>query len=456
MSFDKEGTPYGSALRKKHFLLAEAFCNLNHGSFGACPRQILEAQQSFVVEQETRPDRWFRANYFDVISESRRSLANLVNANHEDVVMVENASAAVNGILRSIGLKKGDKVMRLSTAYGMVIHTMNWLSKTLGIEQIIVDVKFPVKDATQIIQSVEAALDDHPDIKIFVFSHISSMPSIVLPAEELVSMSKQRGVLVLIDAAHAPGAIDINIKELQPDFYLGNLHKWLFAPKGTAFLYVAPSQQSAMEPTVISSRGLQTFVEKFEYTGTRDYSAFCTVPACLKFIDDVGGLSQMRSYNNALVVSQAQRLAAAWGTELLVPADMCAFMSCVVLPSCSARKVTRLQKILDTKYDIFIVCSFVRRKEEGDDKDKDNNPSPAYIWQRPEREGDQDDKEQKVGGGAWMNDGPEEDDGSDDSDEGLIFYTRLSAQVYLGPEDFDRLEQLVPALLRDEEDIRPL
>lgn len=317
---DLEGTCYGHDLKKKYFYLNDSFCNLNHGSFGTVPKPVAAAQFNHFLEQEGFPDTWFRQTYYEYIKESRTAIANLVNANVDDLVLVENASSAVNSILRSIGFNSGDKILRLSTAYGMVVNTLDWMVQTIGIQVVVVEVDFPVIDSSQILLAVTAALDSNPDIKLCIFSHISSMPALIEPVHSLTDLAHIKNSLVMIDGAHAPGVIDIDLTNLKADFYLGNCHKWLFAPKGTAFLHVNKSLQTELspQPTVISSSGDFSFVGRFKYTGTRDYTALSSIPAGLQFIAQLGGLQTVRDYTHSLAVEAAQFLAAAWNTSLLV------------------------------------------------------------------------------------------------------------------------------------------
>ena len=243
-----DGTCFGHDLKVKYFYLNDSFCNLNHGSFGTVPKPVFDTQYQHFLEQERFPDTWFRQTYYEYIDNTREKIAQLINADQEDVVLVENASSAVNSILRSLGLVAGDKVLRLSTAYGMVINTLDWLVQTLGIiEVIVVEVDFPVVDYSQIIRAVEAALEENQEVKLCIFSHISSVPAMIEPVKQLTALAHQRRALVIVDGAHAPGVVDIDIQDMQSDFYLGNCHKWLFSPKGTAFLYVAKEQQKVYQ-----------------------------------------------------------------------------------------------------------------------------------------------------------------------------------------------------------------
>jgi selenocysteine lyase/cysteine desulfurase len=189
----QDGTCYGHQLKSEYFLLASDYCNLNHGSYGTIPKPVVQRQQQYVEEQESRPDAWFRENYFTYIDTARSMIADYVKAMVADIVLVENASSGVNSVLRSLGLKvmsfcliscalnnvmqSGEKVLILSTAYGMVKETLNWLVDTAGIEVIIVNIMFPMESPQQITLAVSDALAVHSDVKLCVFSHISSMVS---------------------------------------------------------------------------------------------------------------------------------------------------------------------------------------------------------------------------------------------------------------------------------------
>lgn len=317
---DIDGTEYGHALKAKYFNLEERYCNLNHGSFGTVAKPVSEAQYKLFLDQEARPDKWFRETYFKHVDRAREAIANLVHAQSEDIVLLENASSAINSILRTIGLQKGDKVLRLSNAYPMVIHTLNWLVSTVGIEVVVVNIVYPVKGPEQLVDAVSEALVANPGIKLCIFSHIASIPTMVEPVELLTPLAHSHNAKVILDGAHCPGVLDLDLTALNPDFYLGNLHKWIFAPKGTAFMYVrnTPQRELVPQPTVISSTGENEYLNRFKYTGTRDYTAFTAIPAAVDFLTTLGGLKQIQQYNHNLAVRAARHLAAVWKTSLMV------------------------------------------------------------------------------------------------------------------------------------------
>lgn len=426
------GICYGHELKSAMFLLAPNFTNLNHGSFGTMPKPVVTRQHEYVLEQESYPDTWFRVNYYTYIEQARDVIANLIHASVDDVVLVENASSAVNSILRSLGLRKGDKVLHLSTAYGMVTETLHWLIETEGIVEIIVPVPFPIPadgGSAVILTALEGVLRQHPDVKVCIYSHLSSMPALIEPIADMTSLTRALApnALVLIDGAHAPGQVPVNVRDIGATFYLGNAHKWLYAPKGTAFLWVAPSSQGDLspEPTVISSSGQHDYVDRYAYTGTRDYTAFATLPtAIISFRKDMlGGEELIRAWCHNLAITAARMLTTRWNTSLLVADEaMIGFMFNVVLPSTDADAIAYVQTMLDMKYQIYIVYGWVDVGVEDGVQGVQGQLSGVL---------------------------PASSSHPSPSSSTRIYFSRLSAQVYNELSDFERLGELVPQLLKE-------
>lgn len=363
---------FGTPATKLLFLLKDGFTNLNHGSFGATPKEVIRTQNEFVLEAESHPDHWFRSRYFEHINVSRKRVAELILASDiDDIVLVENASAAINDILRSLPLKKGDKVLRLSTAYDMCSEVLKWLEHTIGIEQVVVDVIFPYTGPSRLLEDVERAMNQHgATIKVALFSHISSMPTLIEPIHELTKICKHTGnnfdgsCIVLIDGAHAPGVLPIDVESIGCDFYTGNLHKWTFTPKGCAFLWTKKhngfqAEVSGIQPGVISSRGMPSYIDRYAYTGTRDYTAFATIPAAFDFAaDNLGGFPAIYEYNHALVLAGAEYCAQSWGTSTLVTDhSSVGVMMDVLLPSTAQNESTLrlIQERMDSEHNTYFV-----------------------------------------------------------------------------------------------------
>lgn len=311
----------------------------------------------------------------------------MINANKNDVVLVENASGGVNAILRSLLFQKGDKVLHTNVAYPMVTNTLNWLSQRDGLNSVNMQITFPATDTT--IVGLTKQMVSAGGYKLCVFSHITSTPAIVLPIKQMTAACHAAGALVLIDGAHALGQIQIDVADIGADFYVANGHKWLYSPKGSAFLWVNPSLQSAIVPTVISSSGKTDFVGSFEYTGTRDYTAFASISAAVQFRQQLGD-QRVTDYNHELAVWAAYALAQMWNTEVLTNNNATmGSMATIRLPTSDMATAQALQSRLQFDYDTYIVVF----------------PFQGKIW------------------------------------------TRLSAQIYLEKADFVELGNLVLRLL---------
>jgi len=335
-----DGTKFGRAMRDR-FLLADGFQNFNHGSFGSVPKVVSDAQRAYSLQCEARPDKWFRQDYFVCVDSARSMLAAYINApSADDLVMVENASGAVNSVMRSMNWEAGGIILYLSSAYAMVKNTASWLARsssgTVQNVEVSLGPDFPMAGDASVLNPLRDALKKHKGkVRLLVVSHITSVPAATLPIAEILALARSPEALgsgaafpVLVDGAHALGQIDIDLQAMgDPDFYVSNAHKWLYAPKGSAFLYVRRDRQEANfpEPTVISSSGKQDFIGRYAYTGSRDYTPFCSVVNAFEFRASLGE-AQIKAYVMGLASWAAQHLAAKWGTRVLCPPHMQAFM----------------------------------------------------------------------------------------------------------------------------------
>ena len=345
---------------KELFNLAKGFTNFNHGSFGAVAKKVKARQNELHLLAEARPDKWFRETIYTLSNESRARVASMIEASVDDVVLVENASTAINAILRG-RLQKGDKVLRFSNTYNMCIETFKWL----GVEQVVVDINFPVADDKTLTDDFSKAMEAHPDIKLCLFCHIASFPTIIEPVEAFTAIAKSvnKDCIVLIDGAHAPGQLKLNMEDLSDlgvDYYTGNLHKWCYAPKGCAFMWTADrngnKDYAGLAPTVISSTGMTSYADRFAYTGTRDYTAFCTIPAALDFCDELGGHGAIFKRNHDLVIAGARHCVVKWGTFMLCPENSYGVMADIVLPSTDYEKVLKVVKRLEEDDDTYFLA----------------------------------------------------------------------------------------------------
>ncbi len=288
------------------------FLTLNHGSYGATPRVVRAAQDAWRARMEAQPSRFFRAILPDALRAAAASLAGFLGARADDLAFVENATTGCNAVLRSLHLAPGDEIVVLSHVYGAVRNTVQFVCERTGARMVEASLPFPRPVPDAITASVAAALT--PRTRIAVIDHITSASALVLPLADIVAACHAHGVPVLVDGAHGPGHVDIDLTALNADWYTGNCHKWLNAAKGCAFLWARADRQHDLHPVTISHGYGKGFLAEFDWTGTFDPSAFLSVTAALDFHARLGGPA-LRSRNATLAFEAARLLAARLGTE---------------------------------------------------------------------------------------------------------------------------------------------
>ena len=309
---------FGAHLRQ-HFLLDERICFLNHGSFGATPRSVLEAQTAWRARMESDPVRFMLRVLPEALREQAEGLGQLIGARGQDLVFVENATTGVNAVLRSLDLGPQDELLALSHVYPAVSNTLDYLANRYGCKVVRVELPHPIEEAQQVVDLVAAAITDRT--RIAVLDHVTSFSALVTPIADLVALCQSRGVEVLVDGAHAPGMLDLDLDALGAEYYVGNCHKWLWAPKGCAFLHVRSDKQDTIHPAVISLREAEGYPFQFDWSGTKDPTAWLALGAALEFRAWLGGLAVQR-HNHALVVEASEQIASVLGWELASPVEM--------------------------------------------------------------------------------------------------------------------------------------
>lgn len=275
---------------KSQFLLDTEITFLNHGSFGACPKPIFENYQYWQLELEKEPVQFIQKNSAQYLKTSKDALANYIGCSSDDFFYTTNPTVAVNTVLRSLNLKEGDEVLTTNHEYGAMDRTWSYFSKKKGIKYIRQNISLPILSKEQILDEFWSGYTSKT--KIIFISHISSVTALVFPVKEICEKARELGLITIIDGAHVPGQLDLNIQELNPDFYTGALHKWLLAPKGVSFLYVKKTFQSSIDPLVVSwgyeseSPSDSQFLDYHQHQGTRDISAFLTIPKAIEFLRD--------------------------------------------------------------------------------------------------------------------------------------------------------------------------
>jgi selenocysteine lyase/cysteine desulfurase len=282
-----------------------------------------------MIEMETSCDKYFRINAPLYYENTRKAIGNLVNADPSDIAIVENATVAVNSVLRSLPcLQEQTDIyfIYFNIAYGMVKQVLYYLRDTykhVHLIEIVFDHE-SISSHANILAKVENVLEQYVDCNIVlaVYDHISSVPAVVFPVIQLTAMFKQRGILSLVDGAQAVGQATINIKELGADYYLSNCHKWLFAPKASAFLYVRKELQNFTRPASVSF-GYQSrnFTTEFFWPGTRDLSAMFAVTTAIEWRNELGGEEAIMEYCKDLALKAGERVAQIWNTRVLIEND---------------------------------------------------------------------------------------------------------------------------------------
>lgn len=302
---------FGTAVRGA-FALERDYAHLNHGSYGATPVAVLAAQRVWQDRLEREPSRFMDREFRPGLRAAAAALAPRIGADADGIAMVENATGAVNAVLRGLDLAPGDEILVTDQTYPAVRNTADYVASRCGATVRALSLPVPALDPDDILDRFKAALTPAP--ALVILDHVTSPTALVLPVREMAKAARKAGALVLIDGAHAPGMLALDIAALDCDWYTGNCHKWMFAAKGCAFLWTAPEHREKTHPLVISHGYSDGYIDEFDWVGTRDASAQLALPAALTFID-AHGAENIREHNIALANQAADLLSAAWRTE---------------------------------------------------------------------------------------------------------------------------------------------
>lgn len=348
---DSVPNTFGSAVRKE-WLLQPGISFLNHGSFGATPRLVLAAQAKWRRRMERQPVQFMTRILPGALRDAAAALAAFLGTSADRLVFVDNATTAVNTVLRSIPWRAGDELVLSDHAYPAVKNAVRYIGGQAGVTVREAGVPFPLRGAEQVVDAFMEQLTKRT--RLVLVDHVASPSALVFPVEEIVNRCKQAGIAVLVDGAHAPGMLPLELDGLGADWYVGNCHKWLFAPKGCAFLWTTPSAQRDLHPLVISNHFGKGYLAEFDWTGTRDPSPWLSITAALEFYRWLGGES-LRGHNHGLAISAARVLAQAWGVPLPAPEDMFDAMVTMPVPSCRNANQRAADELHDALWEKFRV-----------------------------------------------------------------------------------------------------
>lgn len=272
---------------KAHFLLNPEITFLNFGSFGATPKQVFEEYLRFQRELEAEPVQFIVNRGPEYLKTSRAALAGYIGCASEDLVFVPNPTHAVNLVAKNLDLKPGDEVLATSIEYGACDRTWNYYCEKSGAHYVRADIRLPMTSVSQFCEDFWRACSEKT--KLVFLSQITSATALILPVREICEEAKRRGIPVFIDGAHVPGHIPLDLGTLGADYYTGACHKWMMTPKGSSFLYVRKELQDALDPLIISwgykadFPSDSQFYDYHQFNGTRDFSAYLTIPKALEF-----------------------------------------------------------------------------------------------------------------------------------------------------------------------------
>ena len=380
---------FGKTLRRK-FLLERGTDFLNHGSFGATPRAVLAAAQRWRLRMEANPDRFLRYELPGALRAAAGRLARFLHAQERDIAFVENATSGMNAVLRSLEFHRGDEILATTHIYNAVRQTLRDVCRRSGARLVEAKIDLPVLHGKVLEESIRQKFSRRT--RLLVLDHIASPTGLIFPVKRLAAAARARGIRTLVDGAHAPGQLALDIPSLGVDWYAGNCHKWLFAPKGCGFLWASSGPrsgagfdaQAGIHPPVISHGYGKGYAAEFDWTGTRDFSAWLAVPDGIGFFRNLGP-QRARAYCHELVVQKAKEISNAWDTECDGPPELHGSMMAFRLPDrLQGREPARLMRELMVRRGVMV---------------------PVM----------------EIGGALW---------------------TRVSAQVYNAPEDYLRLRKL--------------
>jgi len=321
-----------------HWSLDPAVCFLNHGSFGATPKAVLAQQQQYRDQMEAEPVRWFVETLEPLLDAARARMGSLMNADADDLAFVANATEGVSTVVTSLRFQPGDELLTSAHEYNACSNALRLSAQRTGAKVVTAPIPFPITSPDEAEYAILSAVT--PRTKLVLLSHITSPTGLILPVQRIIAALNARGIDTLLDSAHAPGFLPIDLKALNPAYCTGNFHKWLCAPKGSAFLFVRKDRQHLIHPLRLSHgynsprTDRSRFRLNFDITGTADYSPALCAPTSLDFLSSLfpGGLSEVMHRNNTLLLQGRQILSDALKITPPAPTSMLGTLFAMILP----------------------------------------------------------------------------------------------------------------------------
>lgn len=313
---------------------------LNHGTVGVAPVQVLEAQQRWRDRMERHPSRFMLRELWNftgsadgtlsLMRQAASDVAAFVGARPEDLVFVDNTSTGVSAVLQSVPFQAGDDIIVTDHAYGGIVTAIRHAAGRAGANVVTVEMPYPAFHAAECLDRLAAAITSRT--RLVIVDHIAAESALLFPVQEIVRLCHARGVLVLVDGAHVPGSLALDVSAIDADFYVANLHKWAMAPRSSAFLVAKPKHQPMMHPPVISWGYGTGFTREFDWVGTRDPTPWLTAPDGIRFLQALGFEAVLR-YNHDLAWRAARYLTDRWSTPLAIDESVVGCMVSVMTPA---------------------------------------------------------------------------------------------------------------------------
>ncbi|HKC67904.1 MAG TPA: aminotransferase class V-fold PLP-dependent enzyme [Bacteroidia bacterium] len=338
------------------FLLNPNVTFLNFGSFGACPKPIFTDLQKWQLELETEPVQFINFNGMEYLKKSREALAQYINCHADDVVYTPNPTYAINIIAKSFPLHPGDEILSTNLEYGALDRTWNYYCKKAGAKYVRQPIQLPLTTKQQFIDDFFKGLT--PKTKAIFISQITSTTALIFPVKEICEIAKQKGLFTIVDGAHVPGHIPLNLADIKADVYTGACHKWMCTPKGCSFLYVKKEFQPLFDPLIISwgyesaAPSHSQFLDYNQIQGTRDFTAFLTVPKAIQFLQE-NNWQKVSADCRTLAHTNYQRFCTLLGTQPLCPITD-EFLGQMCSIPINTSQPEKLQRLLFEKYQIEI------------------------------------------------------------------------------------------------------
>ena len=302
------------------FLIDPKVTYLNHGSYGACPKSVFLDYQNFQKRLEKQPVQFMTKYFWEDLKITRDTLGDFIKCDGDDILLFPNPTTAINNIIENLDIAEGDEILTTQHEYGALIRAWNRLSIKKSFSFIQQKIDLPLGSKETFIDQFCAGINERT--KVIFISHITSQTALIFPVEEICKIAKSKGIITIIDGAHTPGHIDLDITQIGCDYYTGACHKWMCAPKGSSFLYVAKDFQKGMSPQIMSwgeegyDPGPSQFLMDFQWKGTKDMSAFLAIPSAIRFLQK-NKWKEKSVISKNLISHLAGRLKDILGTESL-------------------------------------------------------------------------------------------------------------------------------------------